>query len=138
MTEAGLLETSVNAAEMLLNIFSLFFAIVSAYVVALYFFLYRAPSALKVLSFTLLTLAFIFIAAMSWNLQYIGEGLHHAWAALPKRATGLNTLGPPFIVRTVFIDSQVLTAWIAWSIGFIVYGTLTYLTFIHRWPQTEK
>jgi hypothetical protein len=135
MTESDLLQVSLNAAGTLLNIFSLFFAIVSAYVVVLYLFLYKAPNTLKFSAFLLLSLAFIFIAAMSWNLQYIGEGIHHAWGALSKRATGMTTLGPPLIVRTFFVDSQVLTAWIAWGIGFIVYAILGYLTFFYRWPH---
>ncbi|MEJ2123513.1 MAG: hypothetical protein P8Y67_03835 [Alphaproteobacteria bacterium] len=90
---------------------------------------------MRFVAFLLVTLAFIFIAAMGWNLQYLGEGIHHAWEALPSKATGMPTLGPPFIVRTIFIDGQILTAWIAWGIGFFVYLMLTYLTFCFRWPK---
>lgn len=136
MTENELLQIAVAAAGSLLNIFSLFFTLVSAYVVALYWFLFKAPRTLKFVAFFILTLAFIFIAAMGWNLQYLGEGIHNAWAALPNKATGMKSLGPPLIVRTVFIDGQHLTAWVAWGIGFIVYALLGYLTFLYRWAHS--
>jgi hypothetical protein len=135
MTETELLQISISAASTLLEIISLFFGLVSAYIVALYLFLYGAPITLRLLAFLLVTLAFIFIAAMGWNLQYLGEGIHHAWAALSHKTTGLTTLGPPFIVRTIFIDGQFLTAWIAWGVGFSVYLMLAYLTFFFRWPE---
>ena len=135
MTESELLQVSLSAAGTLLSIFSLFFGFISAYVVALYLFLHRAPLALKFLAFLLVTLAFIFIAAMGWNLQYIGEGIHHAWAGLDHRATGLANLGPPLIVRTIFIDSHELTGWVAWGMGGILYVLLGYLTFVYRWPH---
>ena len=136
MTENELLQIAVSAANMLLDIFSLFFTIVSAYVVALYWFLFKAPRVLKFVAFMILTLAFIFIAAMGWNLQYLGEGIHHAWGTLGNKVTGMDSLGPPLIVRTIFIDGQHLTAWIAWGIGFTVYALLGYLTFFYRWRQT--
>lgn len=135
MTEYELLQISIDAASTLLSIFSLFFGFVSAYVVALYLFLFRAPLALRFLAFLLLTLAFIFIAAMGWNLQYLGEGVHHAWAALKPKATGMETLGPPLIVRTVFVDGQLFTAWVSWAMGAVVYMLLAYLTFIYRWTH---
>lgn len=137
MQESELLQVSVSAAGTLLNVFSLFFAVVSAYVVAVYFFLYRAPVALKLVAFLLLTMAFVFFAAMGWNLQYLGEGIHHAWSGLTNRATGMDSLGPPLIVRTVFIDGGMVTAWAAWSMGLIVYMLLIYLTFFYRWPERE-
>ncbi len=135
MTEYELLQISIDAAAALLSLLSLFFGFVSAYVVALYFFLYRVPLALKLLAFLLVTLAFIFIAAMGWNLQYLGEGIHHAWAGLRVKASAMETLGPPLIVRTFFIDGRVFTAWLFWFIGAMVYVLLWYLTFIYRWPH---
>ncbi len=135
MTESELLQISLDAASTLLSIFSLFFGFVSAYVVALYLFLYRAPLALRLLAFLLVTLGFIFIAAMGWNLQYLGEGIHRAWAALGTKTTAMETLGPPLIVRTVFVDGQIATAWLSWFMGAIVYALLWYLTFIYRWTH---
>jgi hypothetical protein len=135
ITENELLQIAVAASATLLNIFSLFFTLVSAYVVALYWFLFKAPRTLKFVAFFILTLAFVFIAAMGWNLQYLGEGIHHAWAGLAHKATGMESLGPPLIVRTVFIDGQHLTAWVAWGIGCIVYMLLGYLTFLYRWQK---
>ena len=135
MSETEILQIAVSLAETLLSVFSVFFAIVSAYIVALYLFLHQAPQILKMLAFFLLTMAFVVVAAMGGHMQYLSEGIHVAWAALPNKATGMNSLGPPFISRTLLVDGRVFTAWTAWSLYGIVYILLAYMTFIYRWPH---
>ena len=49
--------------------------------------------------------------------------------------TTCRSLGPPLIVRTVFINGQIVTAWLSWFMGAIVYVFLWYLTFVYRWPH---
>ncbi len=68
------------------------------------------------------------------NMQYLGEGMHTAWLKLPQKSTGMEVLGPPIIVRSLFLDGRVVTVWVAWPLGGVVYLALTYLTFIYRWP----
>jgi hypothetical protein len=135
MSESELLQATLSAASNMLTTFSVFFGIVSAYVVALYLFLHQAPLAMRVLAFLMLTLAFLFIIAMGWHIQYLGEGIHHAWAGLKTKTTGMATLGPPTIMRTLFVDGREVTALFAWSLALTVYVLLGFLTFFYRWPH---
>ena len=134
MTESEILSNAIQAAQATAAIFSLFLTIVSAYIAALYFFLCRAVC-LRSMAFVLLSIAFLALGAMAMNLQYLGEGLHTAWQHLPQKATGMDLLGPPIVVRSLFLDGREAAAWAAWIMGGVVYLALTYLTFIYRWPQ---
>jgi hypothetical protein len=138
VSETEILQITVSLAETLLTVFSVFFGIVSAYVVALYLFLHEAPLILRTLAFFLLTMAFVVIAAMGWHMQYLSEGIHVAWTALQAKSTGMESLGPPFISRTLLVDGRVFTAWASWSLYGIVYVLLAYLTFIYRWPHSAS
>jgi hypothetical protein len=138
MTESELLQTTMDAVETALSVFSLFFTIVSAYLVALYWFLHNSPMVMKLLAFIVLSAAFVFIAAVGWNLQYFGHGLSHSWDLLQQKTTGMQTLGPPFVVRSVFLDGREIMAWIGWGLGTTVYVLLGYLTFIYRWPHNAR
>ena len=134
MTEAEILSNAIQAAQATAAIFSLFLTIVSAYIAALYFFLNRAPC-LRTMAFALLSIAFVALGALAVNMQYLGEGLHTAWLKLPQKATGMEVLGPPIVVRSLFLDGREAASWAAWALGGVVYLALTYLTFLYRWPQ---
>jgi hypothetical protein len=134
MTEAEILSNAIQAAQATAAIFSLFLTIVSAYIAALYFFLNRAPC-LRTMAFLLVSIAFVALGALALNMQYLGEGLHTAWLRLPQKATGMEVLGPPIMVRSLFLDGREAAAWAAWALGGVVYLALTYLTFLYRWPQ---
>jgi hypothetical protein len=136
MSEAEILANAIQAAQATAAIFSLFLTIVSAYIAALYFFLYRAPR-LRLMTFCLLSIAFVALGAMAMNLQYLGEGLHTAWQKLPQKTTGMEVLGPPIVVRSLFLDGRVAAAWAAWILGSVVHLALTYLTFIYPWPSRQ-
>ncbi len=133
MTESEVLSNAIQAAQATSSIFSLFLTIVSAYIAALYFFLNRAPC-LRTMAFVLLSIAFVALGALALNMQYLGEGLHTAWLKLPQKATGMEVLGPPIMVRSLFLDGREAAAWAAWALGGVVYLALAYLTFIYRWP----
>ena len=105
MTEAEILSNAIQAAQATAAIFSLFLTIVSAYIAALYFFLNRAPC-LRLDGFRALSIAFLALGAMAMNMQYLGEGLHTAWLKLPQKATGMEVLGPPIVVRSLFLDGR--------------------------------
>lgn len=137
MTEAELLQITVEASAAVLSLFSVFFGIVSAYVAGLYMFLNKAPLFLKLFAFLLLSLAFIFLGAMAWNLQYLGEGMHTAWKHIPTRMTGMESLGPPLIVRSLFIDARALSNCLGWVVGGVVYLLLGYMTFFYRWSVEQ-
>jgi hypothetical protein len=138
MSESELLQIAISASTAVLTVFSVFFGIVSGYIVALYLFLSKAPLGLRGLAFLLLSVAFVLLGAMAWNFQYMGEGIHTAWKHLPSRATGMESLGPPLIVRYVFIDSQMLGIWAGWFVGVVVYGALGYMTFFYSWKLPER
>jgi hypothetical protein len=133
MTEAEILSNAIQAAQATAAIFSLFLTIVSAYIAALYFFLCRAPC-LRTMAFALLSIAFVALGALALNMQYLGEGLHTAWLKLPRKATGMDVLGPPIVVRSLFLNGREAASWAAWALGGVVYVALTYLTFLYRWP----
>ena len=59
MTEAQILQLSFSANEAMSTLFSIFFGTVSVYIAGLFFFLYKSPATLKVISFGLLTAGFI-------------------------------------------------------------------------------
>jgi hypothetical protein len=134
MSEAEILSSAIQAAQATAAIFSLFLTIVSAYIAALYFFLCRAPAGLRLTAFALLSIAFAALGALAMNMQYLGEGMHTAWLKLPQKSTGMDVLGPPIMVRSLFLDGRLAAAWAAWLLGGVVYLALTYLTFIYRWP----
>jgi hypothetical protein len=137
MTEAEILGSAIQAAQAATGIFSLFLAIVSAYIVGLYLFLNKAPLGLRFTAFILITIAFAALGGLALNMQYLGEGMHTAWLKLPQKSTGMDVLGPPILVRTLFLDGRIAAAWTAWILGGVVYVSLTYLTFFYRWPLTH-
>ncbi len=135
MTEAEILEAAIQGAQAALALFSVFISIVSAYIVALYLFLGTAPFILRFVTFILLTAALLTLGAFAYNLQYLGEGMHTAWQNLPQRSTGMESLGPPLIVRSIFLDGRELAALASWVFGGVVYLALAYATFLYRWPK---
>jgi hypothetical protein len=137
MTEAEILESAIQGAQAALALFSVFLSIVSGYVVMLYLFLNTAPFLLRFIVFCLLSVAMLAVAAMALNLQYLGEGMHTAWQGLPSKVTGMETLGPPLIVRSLFLDGREVASLASWALGGIVYVALVYATFLYRWPKTR-
>ncbi len=136
MTENEILQNAIQAAQAAASLFSVFLSIVSAYIVGLYLFLNRMGFALKFIAFFIFTIGLIAVALLAWNLQYLGEGMHEAWSRLPERSTGMETLGPPFIVRNTFTHGGILVTAAAWLLGIIVYVALAHMTFLYRWPRT--
>ena len=85
MTEAEILQGLFNAIGSVITIFSLFFTMVSAYLAALYLFLNRAPLALRLLAFVLLSLGLVFLGGSVAVIQTMQNGLFAAWDRLPAR-----------------------------------------------------
>jgi hypothetical protein len=138
MSESDILQAAIQGAQAATAIYSLFFAIVSAYIAGLYFFLNFAPFGLRFAAFVLLTISFAALAALSFNLQYLGEGMHTAWLKLQNPATGMESLGPPIIVKSLFLDGRKLAGLVGWGLGTVVYLSLAYMTFLYRWPKRPQ
>jgi hypothetical protein len=138
MTEAEILNSAMEGAQGLLAVFSVFLSMVSAYIVALYWFLSTSPFGLRMIGFLLLTVALVTLGALAYNLQHLGEGIHVAWQALPTKSTGMESLGPPLIVQSIFLDGRDIASSAAWVFGAVVYLALAYMTFIYRWPKAPN
>lgn len=135
MTESDILQAAVQAAQASAAVFSIFLTIVSAYLAGLYFFINQAPFGLRLIAFFLLSISLVTLGAFAYNLQWLGEGMHTAWQKLPQHMTGMDTLGPPLIVQSVFLDGRVAGSLTAWAFGAVVYVSLAYMTFFYSWPR---
>ncbi len=134
MTEAEITEQMVMMMDLTLVGVSVFFSIVSAYIVALFYFLNRAPFGLKLTAYAFFTMTMAFLAVFAANSFSHAAGLQLALIELSK-TTDLSPIGE-IAVRSGVADrtalDQAIRA-ISWAGMGLVYATLTYFTFVHRW-----
>jgi hypothetical protein len=71
------------SGQVVISLFSMFFAMISAYIAGLYFFLNRAPVALRLLAFALLSVGLVFLGAAAAIQQWLQESLSVAWTKVP-------------------------------------------------------
>lgn len=137
MTEAEIMQQMFNVMTSVLTIFSLFFTLVSGYLAALYLFLARAPLALRLVAFALLSVGLVFLGGVTMTVQNIQNGLFAAWAKLAAPTMPLAQLRNPVAIAAL-LDSgwsmQELGVGIGWGVAAGVYVALAYLTFAFRWP----
>lgn len=144
MSEADILQNLFDAIDAVLVVFSTFFAIVSGYVAALYFFLARAPLVLRTVAFSLLTIGLAFLGGTATVIQKLQEGLFAAWDRLERPIVPLQDLRNPLPgLYTAGFTQQQIGVGIGWIVALAVYVALFYLTFIYRWsaegvPLTDK
>lgn len=146
MSEAELLQLSFVTNEAMMAVFSMFFAIVSAYLAGLYLFLNRSPMPIKVLAFALLTVAFVFLGQTMAGIESRAEGIIAAWKTIENPVTGIHDLEQlplPLPLKMVVRDTQIASlsydgftagAIMGWTVALAVYLALAYLTFLYRWP----
>jgi hypothetical protein len=79
MSEAELMQGVFSSIQVVISLFSTFFAMVSAYIAGLYFFLNRAPLALKFLAFFLLSIGLVFLGGAAVTQQRLQVELLAAW-----------------------------------------------------------
>jgi len=137
MTFGELTQGRIDAVSFILNLFSMFFTICSAYIAALYFFLGVAPLALRLLAFFVLTVSFLFLGGMAFTVSDLVEVLVMNWeqAEIPLSSEQavrewLARMGGSF-------QFYYLGALLGWGVAFIVYLSLAFLTFGYRWTQRE-
>jgi len=80
MSEAEVMQGVFSSVHVVISLFSTFFAMISAYIAGLYFFLNRAPVALKLLAFFLLSIGLVFLGGAAITQQRLQAGLLAAWA----------------------------------------------------------
>ncbi len=150
MSEAELLHLSFVTNEAMMAVFSMFFAIVSAYLAGLYFFLHRSPAPIRVLAFSLLTAAFVFLGQAMAGIESRAKGIIAAWKTIENPVTGiqnLEQLAIPLPLQVVMNDTQIASlsydgfttgSIMGWIVAIAVYLALAYLTFFYRWPQGQR
>ncbi len=136
MSEAEILNGLFSSLQTILSIVSLFFAIVSGYIAALFFFLARAGLFLRVLAFSLMTIGLSFLGGTAAVVQSMQEGLLQAWGRLPQSVIPVESLRNPMPVSSSLpLSQQELGVVTGWIIGIGVYAALAYLTFLHDWSK---
>jgi hypothetical protein len=141
MTEPEIFANLLDAIQAVLTVFSLFFAIVSGYVVALYLFLARAPLVLRATAFGLLSVGLVFLGGTAAVIGRLQEGLFAAWGKLEAPLVPLPDLRNPLPVPALElagVSQQELGVGIGWSVALAVYLVLAYLTFLYRWPNAGE
>lgn len=142
MTEADITGQMTTMMELTLAGISVFFTIVSAYTVALFYFLGRAPLGLKFTAFGFFTLVMLFLAIFAFNSFNHAAALRAALVELSQTAD-LSAVGDKAIGAGAYgrgILDQLIRG-MMWLGMALVYLALSFFTFFHRWPDqqaTEK
>ncbi len=138
MTEAEILNGLFSALQAIMTVVSLFFAIVSGYIAALYFFLGRAPFFLRSLAFSLLTIGLVFLGGTALVIQSMQEGLLTAWGNLSSPVIAVVDLRNPLPIQAnMELSQQQLGVGMGWAVGITVYLALAYLTFLYDWSTNS-
>ncbi|MEE2567500.1 hypothetical protein [Hyphobacterium marinum] len=133
MTEAEVVPLLIEFMHVLLAGISVYFTIVSAYVVGLYAFLVRANIVLKVVAFLFFTLIFFFLMQFNYGAGVFQRGLVEVLAGL-ETTTGLSAAGQTALDSARSgLNAKVRT--VMWLGSLATYLALFYLTFFHRWSH---
>jgi hypothetical protein len=128
----------MGSAQVVISVFSMFFAITSAYIAGLFFFLNRAPLSLRLLAFLLLSVGLVFLGGSALTQQRIQEQLFAAWSKLPAPAIAVDMVRNPLQMALPgglpMQDTGVVMGWVT-ALG--VYLALGYLTFFYRWKPAS-
>ena len=135
MSEGEITGQIVQMMDMTINGTGLFVSMVSAYIVAIFFFLRRAPFIMKTVALLFFTLAAAFLMLFMRGTFDHAHALQAALVELSKHQE-LSPVGKAAIARGVGAESIDLTIQnvMVGALG-LVYLTLFYLTFLHRWKN---
>jgi hypothetical protein len=130
MSEADVIENMVEYQNILLLGVSVFFTVISAYVVAIWAFLRHAGLALRAFSFFFLTLVTAFLGRVAYGSQLIHDGFVETLIEI-ERTTGLSPTGQAALNNALsgldgLIQQSMFFALI------VVYIALFFLTFFAR------
>lgn len=135
MTESDLLALATDGTDAILQLVSTGFAFVSAYIAGLYFFLRKAPLALRLASFGLLSITLAFLGIVGLGLLGILFGADVAWREIGETATGVRSLGgerPAFLLGFSVYEAGAALGFAAFG---LLYLALGFMTFFYRWPE---
>jgi hypothetical protein len=136
VTEAEITEQMTMMMDLTLSGISVFFTIVSAYTVALFYFLGRASIGLKVTAYVFFTLTLMFLAVFAYNSFNHAAALREALVELGA-AQDLSAVGEKAIGAGVYGRGELdkMIRGMMWLGMGLVFVALTYFTFAHRWPS---
>jgi len=138
MSESELLQGLFGAIQSVLTVFSLFFTLTPGYLAALYLFLYRAPFALRLVAFGLLSVGLVFLGGTAAVIQQLQDSLFTAWDKIPNAAVNLKAMRNPLpleLAASLPVHQQQIGVATGWAVAAAVYLALLYLTFLYRWPE---
>ncbi|XBQ15664.1 MAG: hypothetical protein ABL308_11975 [Oceanicaulis sp.] len=130
MTEADVIEQMVEYQNILLLGVSVFFTVISAYVVAVWAFLRHAGFALRAFSFFFLTLTTAFLARVAYGSQQIHDGFVETLIDI-ERTTGLSPTGRAALNNALSGLDGVIQQSMFFAV-IVVYIGLFFLTFFAR------
>lgn len=134
MSEMEIMQGFLASSQVVISLSSMFFTMASAYIAGLYFFLNRAPLALRLLAFALLSIGLVFLGAAAAIQQRLQDGLAVAWAKLPSPAFSIAALNAPLTLPLPPGWSLYnLGTLLGWAAAASVYLALGYMTFVYRW-----
>lgn len=131
MTEADLTSQIVGMMEIFYIAGSTAFAVISAYIIALYYFLHRSPWLMKFVAFSFFTLTLFYLGASTYGAVRHYTAVLKALEELRARE-GLSPLGNMALEPM----ADTVTAYSTTAAGIVFIGvwiSLAYLTFLHRW-----
>ena len=132
VTEADLTGQIVAMMEIFYLAGATTFTVISAYIVALYYFLNQSPVLMRVGAFSFFTLALAFLGISTYGAVRHYTGVLKALDELAAREP-LSALGNMALEST----ASAVANWSVAAAGAVFVGlwlSLTYLTFVHRWP----
>src|SRR5262245_1440992 len=134
MSESEIVQAFLASGQVVISLFSMFFGMISAYIAGLFFFLSRAPLALRLLAFGLLSIGLVFLGTAAAIQQRLQNDLSAAWAKLPSPIFAIAALSNPFALPLPYGWSlRDLGTALGWATGASVYLALGYMTFVYRW-----
>ena len=130
MTEADVIEQMVEYQNILLMGVSVFFTVISAYVVAIWAFLRKAGFWLRLFSFFFLTFVLAFLARIGYGSALIHDGFIETLEQI-DRVDGLSPIGLAALDNAASGLDAVIQHSLFTGVG-IVYVALFFLTFFAR------
>jgi hypothetical protein len=131
LTEADVIPLLIEFMHVLLAAISIYFTIVSAYVVGLYAFLARASLLLKIVAFLFFTLIFFFLMQFNYGAGMFQRGLVDTLAVM-EQVGELSPAGQTALdsARDGLNQKVRMVLWLGSA---ATYLALFYLTFFHKW-----
>jgi hypothetical protein len=136
MSESEIMQAFLASGQVVISLFSMFLAMISAYIAGLFFFLNRAPVALRLLAFALLSIGLVFLGTAAAIQQRLQDDLSVAWTKIPSPIFSVAALSNPFSLPLPYGWSlRDVGTGLGWATGASVYLALGYMTFVYRWRE---